>query len=378
VRLLVGKLAGWLIRSKKSMADALDSFYNQIGSRGMPAPVVEGCGCALGSTTTGTTMDLCQATNRILVRYVELTVQGEYLRQMMAAWIAGGSQASKAIPCTIWEAYATARQDYLTKSQEVLDQLAAKGLTIEQVIYSQGKPAVDPTDPSRVRTVRLTAPLRPPGFLSLPCPGIAPMYGANLNGGWEPTSVEFGVVPVAAAVAVASVCTAATLGGCLVIIGAAGLIVGIVSYAGYKIMQQVAVVMREYQSSPAKTVAAYTACFAGLVKGGMPATDAATRCQGAQTAAQQYAKDRGAESAGGLGFWGWIGIGAGVIIFGGIALRFIRARAGRMLAPARMLAPVAPAPAMVAGLNGARRGKRRRKHAGPILLGDLYYQPKGR
>ena len=276
-------------------------------------------------------MDATQAMSRVLAQYVGLSVQGENLRQMMVA----GAK----IPCDVWTAYANARQDYMVKSQEVFDQLSAKGITVEQVIYSGGKPVVDPSNPTRIRTLQVQAPLRPPAFVGLnaQCPGL-PLMAGGMHGsmGWEPLPIGLGFLPVAAAGAAVAACTAATLGACLILVGAGAVILGIAGYAGYKIMQQVAVAIREYESSPAKTVAAYTACYAGLVKGGMAPTDAGNRCSNSQASAQKYATDRGAPAAG-LGFWGWLGVGAGALIVGTIVFKFVRGRVG---AATRLIAPL--------------------------------------
>jgi hypothetical protein len=310
----------------------MDTLANFFGSL---KPARAGCGCGLGSplfgASTSETMDATVAMNHAMVRYVELSVQGENLRQIMTTGVK--------IPCNVWTAYATARQDYLTKSQAIFDQLAARGITLEQVIYSGGKPAIDPNDPNHVRTVRVQAPLRPPSFVGLDaqCPGL-PLMAGGMEGaiGWEPIPVELGFLPIAAAAGVVAACTAATMGACLVLIGATGVVIGIAGYAGYKIMQQVAITMREYESSPSRIVAAYTSCFQGLTKSGASTTDAANRCADVQTSAQQYAAN---VLKGGWGFWTWVGVGGALLVTGGVLAFYLKSRVSRALGPVRALTP---------------------------------------
>jgi len=347
------------------MPDTMEAFWRGLSDFADTAVDMSGCGCnsglgeqgELGASNAST--DATEAMSKVLKRYVELSLQGESLRQMMVAGVK--------IPCEVWAAYASARQDYLTKSQEVFDQLSKRGVTVEQVIYSQGKPAVDPTDPNKVRTLRVNAPLRPPAFVGLNCPGVANMQGASFAGdiGWERMPISLGFIPIAAAGAAVAACTAATLGACLVLVGAGSVILGIAGYAGYKIMKQVAVAIREYESSPSKTVAAYTSCFQSLTKGGLSAADAVKQCQGSQTSAQQYAKDRGDQDNKGFGFWAWLGVGAAVVVVGGIVVRVLRSRA------AAAAALISPIPLPVGEATQPRRHSRPRG----ILMGDLYLHP---
>lgn len=315
------------------------------------------------------TMDATEAMSRSLARYVELSVQGDSLRQMLVA----GAQ----IPCDVWMAYASARQDYLTKSKEVFDQLSRQGITVEQVVYSMGKPVMEANDPNKVKTLRVQAPLRPPSFVGINCPGLPVMNGANFAGaiGWEPMPVSLGFIPVAAATAVAAACTAATLGACLVLIGAGAVILGVAGYAGYQIMKQVAVAVREYESSPSKTVAAYTACFQGLVKGGLAPTEAVKQCQGSQTTAQQYAATRGAQdSKSGFGFWAWLGVGAAVLVVGSLVIRTLRSR---VAAAAALVSPI-PVGEIGRPRLPAHRRRRISRSGDPILIGDVYLHPRSR
>lgn len=322
-----------------------------------------GCGCGLGAASLDvtSTMDATQAMSRVLARYVELSLQGESLRQLMVKGVQ--------IPCSVWAAYAEARQDYMTKSQLVFDQLTKKDITVEQVIYSGGKPAVDPSNPSRVRTIQVQAPLRPPAFLGIDqqCPGVPMMYGHDLQGteGWAPIPVELGFLPLALVGGAVAACAAATLGSCLILVGAGAVVLGIAGYAGYKIMQQVAVSVKAYASSPSKIVAAYTACFQSQVASGVSTAIAADRCSGVQKSAQEYAK--AVLTSDGWGFWTWAAVGGGVLIAGGLLALYLRNRVSSALGPARMLVP---------GMAGSR-GRKSRRGGTPMLLGDLYLHPRG-
>ena len=341
--------------------DTMDAFWSRLGAFADPVDQLAdtGCGCSMGAAASdvGTSMDATAAMSQVLARYTALSTQGETLRQMM--------QTGMKIPCEVWLAYAQARQDYLAKSQAVFDQLAQKDITVEQVVYSQGKPQADPNDPNKVRTVRIQAPLRPPAFVGIneQCPGVPVMYGASLHGaiGWEPMPVSLGALPIAAA----ATCVAATLGGCLILIGSGTVVLGVAGYLAYKVIKAVVVRAQGYDPSSLGTVTSYTSCFQGLVKSGMTPADAAKQCASLQPAGQSGMPP----SSSGLSLWSWLGIGAGVIILGSFMLRFIR---GRAPAPAPM--QLAPG---VGGLGRRPRG-RYSKSSDPILLGDLYYQPRGR
>ena len=338
----------------------MEAFWGRLGAFADPVNRLAdaACGCALAGGEQ--TLDASEAASRVISQYAALSTQGETLRQMLAAGVK--------IPCEVWRAYATARQDYLTKSQPFFDQLAAKNVTLEQVVFSGGKPKPDPSDPNKFVTLRVQAPLRPPAFVGInkECPTVPVMYGANLQGdiGWEPVPILQGSVS-------SSVLTALGTAGAtmLLLIAGNGTTLGLAGYGAYKTYKQVVVVLQDYDASPSRILAAYTACFQAAVKAGVAPTDAAKQCKDVQTSADAarvavaQAKAKPGES--GIGFWAWIGIGAAVIVVGSIVIRVIRSRVG---AAARLLSPV--------GEIG--RAPRRSRGHEPILLGDLYFQPRGR
>lgn len=309
----------------------------------------EGLGRAGGGPSFGAApIDATQAMAKIVTQYVTLSTQADQLRQVLAA---GGK-----VPCDVWMAYALARQDYLTKSQGVFDQLASKGITIEQVVYSGGKPRLDPSDPSKVVTVQVQAPLRPPAFLGLSnqCPTLPNMSGADVFAGTYQ--------PVALGGSISNSVLSGLIGGyaaAMIMVASGGALLGVAGYAGYKTYKQVAVILDDYDSSPSRILSAYTSCVASNVKNGLAPTDAANRCSSVQQSAQQYGIDKAkadAAKANGLGFWGWLGVGTGVVIVGYFVYTYVRSKAG---AAARLVSPVP-----ISGLDG-------------VALGELYFRPHG-
>jgi hypothetical protein len=306
-----------------------------------------GLGLASGGPLFGTpAQDATQAMSKITTQYVSLSTQAEQLRQVLAA---GGK-----VPCEVWAAYAQARQDYLTKAQPVFDQLAQKGITVEQVIYSAGKPRVDPNDASKVLTVQVQAPLRPPAFMGLPCPGLPNMAGAV---GWQPVALGGSIANSTVAG------LAGAVAGTLILVASGGTLMGVAAYGGYKTYKQVAVVLDEFDASPTRILAAYTSCVASGAKAGLAPTDAANRCSSVQQTAQQYSTEQAKlrnEANAGLGFWGWLGVIVGVAVVGTVAFKMIGSRAG---AAVRLVSPVGGLED-VPGLEG-------------VALGELYFRPHG-
>ena len=350
--------------------DSLEAFYGRLGAFADPVNRLAeaSCGCALGLAPGETTVDASYAMSRVVSQYTALSVQGETLRQMLAAGMK--------IPCDVWMAYASARQDYVTKSQPIFDQLAAKGVTVEQVVYSGGKPRPDPADPSKIMTLQVQAPLRPPAFADVDqqCPGVPAMSGANLRGavGWEPMPVQLASVPSSVLTALGT----ATGTGVVMLISF-GIPVGLAGYGAYKTIKQIAVVLQDYDASPSRILTAYTACFQAAVKAGVSPANAAKQCSAVQTSAEQ-ARVAAAKAAadGGFGFWAWLGVGAGVFILGSILIRFVRNRAALAAQVVRTAIPVAGTGAL--GRSTGRPRKQWSSDPGvPILLGDLYYQPRG-
>lgn len=339
--------------------DTMAAFWGRLGAFADPVNQLAdaSCGCALGGAA-GSTIDATEAMSKVVAQYVALSSQGEILRQMIAA----GAQ----IPCAAWEAYASARQDYLAKSQPLFDQLAAKGITVEQVVFSGGQPVVDPVDSTKVKTLRVQAPLRPPAFVGInqQCPTVPNMSSASLRGamGWEPLPVQLASAAKTILTAIGSLAAGATL-----VLLAGGLPMGVVGLGIYKTIKQIAVTWHDYDPSPSKTLSAFTACFQNAVKTGAAAADANKRCASAP-AVKVLTPPSSSWSTG-----TWIGIGAGVILLG-LLWRALRGRAVES-APATAGAgagtEIAPAYPDRARRWVARAGT-------PILLGDLYWHPRGR
>lgn len=333
--------------------DTLQSFFGRVGLAG-------------GFAGVGYQTDATVAMSRIVRQYVDLSTQAESLRQQLLAKVK--------VPCNIWFAYAAARQDYLTKSQAVFDQLGRMGVSVEQVVYTAGRPKPDPSDPSKTLTLRVMAPLRPPAFTGLECPGLPLMQG-TIDGGWQPVPIEGPQIFALGSVAndVVEAGTKAAL-----VLLASGVPLGVASYLGAKTYKQVLVMLDAFDSDPNRIVATYTACVESGVKAGLAPFDAANRCGAAQKAAQEYGltketlrtegiKAQAAADASGLGFWGWLGVVVGVAVVGYVAFGALRRSVGiaRAVAPLPIAGfgyPMAyPAPYLVAAPPRPRRHRRRRR-----------------
>lgn len=351
------------------MSDQLEAFFGRLG--GFADPVNQmamatspscGCGANLGASAADyTTLDATVAVSKMLRKYTELSLMGNKLATIL--------QGRGKIPCAVWQAYGQARQDYMMKATELLNALAKQDITIEQTVWSGGKPVMSATNPNEVKTVRIQAPLRPPAFAAgsyTTCPGVAQMYGVSLGGVEDNISpLGLGFLPVALVAPLIAVCTAATAGACLALIAAGSIVVGIVGYTAYKSIQQVAVMVREYESSPSKTVASFTDCVTKLVASGYSQADAASRCGGSQSSAQTYAAERGKEGEG-WSSWTWALIGLGVVVGGFVVWKLTAPQRAPAIAGEDLDAPLALPPM-------------KRDHADKgVLLGDLYFRPRSR
>jgi hypothetical protein len=338
------------------MADTMARFFGSLGAFAAPAVGLADCGCGLGATATGKTVDAAEAMSTILKQYADLSAQGERLRQILVA--------KGQVPCEVWAAYNQACLDYLAKSQPVFDQLASKNVVVEQVVYSAGQPVPDPNAPGQYRTLRVSAPLRPPGFgfTATACPGIATFQSAQ-DVGWVP-------VPVLGAVS-ASVLSALGTSAVLLLANTSGLALGTAGYGAYKTYQQVAIWLEAFYDSPARIVAAYTDCFEKSVKGGLSPERASATCANSQTSAQASVVEqiKAKLTANGWGLWTWVAVGGGVLVAGGLLALYLRGRVSRALGDGLGCdtnhPPVRP----------SRERKTRRKGA-PLLLGDLYLHPR--
>jgi hypothetical protein len=88
--------------------------------------------------------------------YRKLSVRGKKLMDIAKA-------TGKPLPSSVLDAYDAASKEYLRFANQVFAVLNKKNITVEQVIYTQGKPAVDAK--GDVRKVKISAPLRPPVFI---------------------------------------------------------------------------------------------------------------------------------------------------------------------------------------------------------------------
>ncbi len=303
------------------MTDSLDAFWGQIGNALDSSDGV--CGCALGASAN--TIDATLAVSRSLAQYAALVAQGTALQKITARKIE--------VPCAVWTAYANARQDYLIKTQEIFDQLAAKGITIERVLCSSsGVPKLDPGNPARVATARLLAPLRPPAFTGLTkqCPGVVDMAGAQIAGlGWERVPIQLASVPLSAIKGMGVSPNVLTLVG-------ETSVVGFASPTQHQSVESAGILPRAFALAGLQTVSAFTTCFQN--RGATP--DAGRRC----------AVPGGTTRS--LELLGLLGIGIIAVFMGGVIARAFQRAA-------------------LAGPEHSNPGD-------PIFLGDLYWQPRGR
>ena len=342
------------------MNNTMDAFWGNLGALAEPAESLSNCGCALGSTSALASLDATAAMAKVIAQYAALSSQGEILRQMMAA----GAQ----IPCNVWSAYARARQDYLTKSQSVFDQLTARDITVEQVIYTNGKPKVDPTNPSKVFTLRISMPLRPPAFVGIndQCPTVPVMSGTNFQGdmGWEPTAMQLASAPGSILAAQSGV------SGSVLTLLANGNPMGVAGYGTYKTIKPIPISMPEYDLGASQELATYTACFQSALKAGIVTSTAAAQCTNPQTATNIVnPMTTAVKAVSKFTLWHWLGLGAGAVLLLGI----IRRLRTEPTPPESTMAPVA-------GLGRARRVRVRDARysdpTDPILIGDLYLHPR--
>lgn len=277
------------------------------------------CGCGLGAAEA--VQDATQAVAAILARHSAISAQGDRLRQVLAA--------KGRIPSAVSAAYDRAGLDYVAKSRSVLDQLARKGVTIEQVVYTDGKPEPDPLQPGQYKSLRVVAPL-PVVDLSAPLAG----------GGWVPLPIEMGSVSQEVASAVQ--------GAVVVLLAPSRVSIGAVGPSSSKTWQQVAVTLLPFDDAALQAVTAFADCFDRMVRGGKTGVKAADAC---------------GKSAGGLGalfgsvpplaeLWPYILVGAAAAV-AGWALHAWLQRSGSL-----------------AGCDVA--GPKTRRGGRPLLLGDLY------
>lgn len=282
------------------------------------------CGCDLGAGVDS--VDASTAVGRMLAQYVAVTAQGVALQKIAALKIQ--------VPCAIWTAYARARQDYLTKSQEILDQLKAKGITLEKVLYTAQGPKTDPGSPSLAETAQLLAPLAPPTFSGLDqqCPGIPNLTGALTGLGWERVPIQLSSVPLTALKPLGGT----QLTNVLVLFSDTKTLIGVAAPAGYQAAKKVPLFPRPF-SADLHSVTTYTSCF---------------QAQGANAEAnKRCAPDRAQRST---NTWKFVGLGALLLIVGGLFLRAVRRPT----------------------LAGVASDEVRSRPGEPILLGDLYWYPR--
>lgn len=288
---------------------------NFIGRLGAFAPAVLDIAAPFGAV--GGSEDATLAMQRLLQQYADLSARGEKLRQILTT--------GATIPCAVWDAYNQACLDYLQKGQVVFDQLTQRGISVEQVAYSGGKPVSDPNVPGQYRTLRVAAPLRPPAFtfVQSQCPSVANFQG--WVGGWRPVPISgWQPIPIELGAVSDAILASFKFSVFFLLTGPAG-IAGAVGVGGTRALTQIAVSVMAYLESPKQIIDAYTTCFDRQVAAGIKADAAGQRCFDVQQSAQSYAATR--PGSGGWGFWTWMALGGAVLVAGGALALYLRRRA---------------------------------------------------
>jgi len=180
--------------------------------------------------------NLKDAALHLQARYASLSTYGQALASIF--------RSAGAVPPLVLGAYKRAVTDYLRFGKDLFDILDKKGISVEQVVYSQGKPVVDPHHPDRYRTLKINAPLRPPTF-------------TGMSGELEGSDV--GAAPLLVG---------------LYIVG--GII--FTSLAGYftiKSLEQIRIIIQGPDYEPDRQVDAYLKSYKRLIESGMSPKEAA-------------------------------------------------------------------------------------------------------
>jgi hypothetical protein len=231
--------------------------------------------------------NLADALRHVQARYASLSAYANKISETQRAAPKGST-----LRCDIIDTYHRAVNDHLSFGRKVFALIAANKMTVEQVVYSAGKPQIDAQ--GNVRTIRIDAPLRPPVFVltTTECPGITRVAGAMENR----ADAEMGLLPLAA------VAIYAVIG--LVVVGVGG-------YVSIKVLEAIKAVFSsgpDYR--PDQQVDAYVKCL--------------DRSKAAGFSPEQALKGCGPEGAlkvppGGTN-WGVVAVAAGALVVGGIYL----------------------------------------------------------
>lgn len=103
------------------------------------------------------TMTLKQAVEKMQARYISLSKQGTELSHV-------AQKLGKPLPASVVRTYHVAVDDYLKFGRQVFASLDEHKISVDQIILRNGKPIPDPGNPTKFRTVRISAPLSPPMF----------------------------------------------------------------------------------------------------------------------------------------------------------------------------------------------------------------------
>lgn len=167
------------------------------------------------------------------------------------------------LPCKVVSDYNAAVKEYLDIGNQVFEQLGEHKIVVEQIVYRDGVPVKDPSDPNKVLTQAVISPLRPAIFVPGPeCPNAVRLAGA--------AEAPLGIVPAVAAVAIEG----------LITVGVWAFRLG-VAYLALEALKQIAIIVRVVsdREDPVAIANAFATCVDTAVKSGVSPASAAASCE---------------------------------------------------------------------------------------------------
>jgi hypothetical protein len=241
--------------------------------------------------------DLFTALTHLQAYYQALSADARRLNDLVA-------ETKQPTSCEVMALYTSAYNDYLAFGNRLFKELNARSLYVEQVVYKNGKPVMDPNQPDHVWTIRLPAPLRPPvpATDKARCPGLP----AVMAGGTEiglPLPLLVGIV----------------VGAIIVISTGAVYVAGHISAENLK---QIRFTIQGPDYNYRKRVEDHLYCIDGLKARGIPANEAQKGCLPDVLQSQTEREQKG------IGGVPVAILGLGVLVIGGgfIAIKLLQPR----------------------------------------------------
>jgi len=235
------------------------------------------------ATKYSTTIDVVTAVQFLQKRYADLQI-------LAAKLVESVNTTKRPLPCKVISNYNQAVKEYLNTGKQVFDQLAAKGIVVDQIVYRDGKPAQAPDDASKILVQTLVSPLRPAIFVPGPeCPAAVRFAGQN--------EAPLGIAPLVVGVIEASLAAGRAIGPWLMRTGGAAVLLYFTGEAVKATVGPLTIVRDTVVGhDPAALPTAYTKCIEVAIAAGVSPEKAGNDCN-AKTAGNA------------LGIFGWIGLG---------------------------------------------------------------------